>query len=328
MRIWGRVLIFVGVVLTVLAPVFHFYVTPQVATAPLRCTGTILCDNGTLLSPAAGTASQLFDTATLSTRTDVPLTAQRRVRSVPALSTPDQTIYNNFPVVTDSDGNLVDSTRSRYGFNGRTSQMVDCCDANVNGTTITDFSGLMPLKFPFFTKQQDYPYFDDTTGKAYPAKFVGTETVEGLSLDKFVQTITPVQVGTITVPGDLVGASTPAYRAPRYYSNVRTIWVEPTTGVIVKGSEAQVQTLRGPDGTDHVTLIKGTLTFTDENVSGSATLAKQGKQKLDLLGTTIPFVCLLLGLVALGVGAWLLVRSREPDDPAQPAEPAAAPVNA
>jgi len=325
-RVFGYVLIGLGVLLLVLAPLLRFYVAPKLAVAPLRCTGTTLCDNGVSLSPSAGTAETLFDPTTLTARSQVPLEAQRRVQPDAEVSTPDQTMYNTSQIVNDQKGTQVDGTTARYAFNGHTSQMLDCCHSNVNGVPIEDFSGVMPLKFPFGVEQKDYLYYDDTINQATTAKFVGTDTVEGLTVDKFVQVIAPTKVGTLEVPGALVGVPRKAaYVADRYYSNTRTMWVEPTTGVIVNGTEDQLQTLRGPDGTDQLTLIKATLVFTPENVSGSVSQAEDGKSQLDLIQKTLPLAALVLGLVAL-VGGVLLVRRRDGGSPdaGAPTQPATA----
>ena len=80
-RVFGYVLIGLGVLLLVLAPLLRFYVAPKLAVAPLRCTGTTLCDNGVSLSPSAGTAETLFDPTTLTARSQVPLEAQVRAQA-------------------------------------------------------------------------------------------------------------------------------------------------------------------------------------------------------------------------------------------------------
>ena len=269
----------------------------------------------------------MFDPATLTERTDVPLVAQRRVVPDAAVSTADQTVYVTSQIVNDADGNLVDGTTARYGFDGHTSQMVDCCNSTVNGVPIDDFSGLMPLKFGFGVEKKDYLYYDDTIRQATTAKYVGTEQLDGVTVYKFEQIIPPTQVGTLEVPGPLVGLPhKPAYTGARYYSNTRTMWVEPTTGVIVNGSEDQLQVVRSPNGGPDLTLIAGTLAFTPENIAGSLKQAKDGKSQLDLVTKTLPVICLLLGLLAL-VGGWLLLRRRsDAQDTPEVREPVSQPV--
>jgi hypothetical protein len=306
-----------GVFLLVLAPLSRWYVYPRVAVAPLECTGTsAICQDRVLLSPDQGLATTLFDPATLTERSNVPLTGMERVRpDVTASSGPDnRTVWDESQTVSDAGtGTLINATTMRIPFNGHTSQMINCCDANTNGTAITDFSGINPLKFGFGTEQKTYQYFDKTVGKALPMEFKGVETIDGVECYRFEQDIQPTQIGTLEVPGNLVGTSAASYQAPEYYANVRTVWVEPVTGVIVKGSEQQKQTLRGPDGADHVTLIEGSIGFTDENVRLNAKLASDGKTQLNLVRNTIPIVGLIAGLVIGGLGLWLILGARPRD---------------
>ncbi len=113
------------------------------------------------------------------------------------------------------------------------------------------------------------------------------------------------------MPGELVGApELPAFKSPRFYSNTRTVWVEPTTGAVVRGQEVQKQTLRGPDGTDQLTLLDATLAFTDENVTQAVKTAKDGSSQLKLLNGTVPLVGLIGGLLLLVVGAFLTLAGR------------------
>jgi hypothetical protein len=312
-RVFGFVAIGLGIFLLAFAGLARWYVAPRVAVAPLGCTDTnAICQDRVNLSPSAGIATTLFDPATLTSRTDVPLVGQERVRAdVEASHGPDdRTVWDESQTVSDSDGNLIQATTMRIPFDGHTSQMIDCCGANADGVPITDFSGINPLKFGFGTEQKTYQYYDKTINKATPMEFKSVETVSGVECYKFVQVIAPTQIGTLEVPGDLVGSSDASVQAPEFYANTRTVWVEPVTGVIVKGTEQQKQTLRGADGTDKLTLIEATIGFTDENVRLSAQQAADGKSQLGVVQTMIPLAGLVLGLVALGLGIWLVVGAR------------------
>ena len=324
-RTAGYLLTGLGMFLLVLAPLARWYVYPRVAVAPLGCTDTnAICQDRVNLSPSSGTASTLFDPATLQSRTNVALVGQERVRAdVDASSGPDyRTVYDESQTVSDSDGTLINATTMRIPFNGQTSQMLSCCGANADGAPITDFSGVNPLKFGFGTEKRTYQYFDKTLNKATPAEFTDVETLDGVEVYKFVEVISPTQIGTLEVPGNLVGSSDASVQAPEFYANTRTVWVEPTTGVIVKGTEQQKQTLRGADGTDKLSLIEATIGFTDENVRLSAKAAADGKSQLDLVRTVIPLAGLVGGLVLLALGFFLILGGRR----ATPRPPAGAHV--
>lgn len=317
-RTVGYVLVGLGVFFLLLAPLARWYVLPRVAVAPLGCTDTsAICKDRVNLSPSEGIAASLFDPGTLKSNTNVPLVALERViADIPASKggSDNLTVYNESQTVNVKGGVLADATTMRIPFNGNTSQMINCCNANTTGTPITDFTGINPLKFGFFIEQKDYLYFDKTIGKATPAKFKDVVTIDGVETYQFVQTIEPTQTGEVEVPGNLVGSTDPSVKAPRFYSNIRTLWVEPVTGVIVKGSELQKQTLRGADGTDKLTLIEAELHFTADNVRESAKAAKDGASKLGLIKTTIPLIGLVLGLICLAIGLFLVLGARRDDD--------------
>jgi hypothetical protein len=312
-RIVGLVAIGLGVFLLALAPLAKWYVAPRVQVAPLGCTDTsAICKDRVNLSPSSGTATTLFDPATLTSLSNVPLTAMERVRADVVASHGDNhlTVYDESQTVNRADGTLVVADTMRIPFNGTTSQMVSCCNGTVDGKPIADYSGINPLKFGFDVQQKTYLYFDRTINKATPMVFNDVETIDGVSVYKFVQTIAPTRIGTLEVPGNLVGSVAASVFAPEYYSNTRTVWVEPTTGVIVKGSEQQKQTLRDVLGTDKLTLIEATLAFTDANVKASADAASSAASQLGLIKTTIPIVGLILGLVLLGLGLFLVLSRR------------------
>jgi len=320
-RAIGYVLVGLGAFLLVLAPLARWYVTPKVSVAPIGCdTTSAICKDRVNLSPSSGLATTLFDPATLTERTNVALVGQERVRADVAASTgaDNRTVWDESQTVSDSSGTLVTADTMRIPFNGNTSQMINCCNANTDGKPITDFTGINPLKFGFGIEQKPYKYFDRTLNAATSMDFKDVETIDGVQVYKFVQVIPPTQIGTLEVPGSLVGTSAPSVQAPEFYANIRTVWVEPTTGVIVKGTEQQKQTLRGADGSDKVTLIDATIGFTPENVRLSAKAASDGKSQIDLISTVIPLVGLVLGLVLLGLGLFLVLGARR-DSPRPPA---------
>jgi hypothetical protein len=314
-KIVGLVAIGLGVFLLVLAPLSKWVVAPRVQVAPLGCTDTsAICQDRVNLSPSTGTATTLFDPATLSELSNVPLTAMERVRAdVPASHGDNNlTVYDESQTVNRGDGTLVAADTMRIPFNGTTSQMISCCNGNVDGTAIVDYSGINPLKFGFDVQQKTYLYFDRTINKATAMVFQDAETIDGVSVYKFVQTIQPTRIGTLEVPGNLIGSVAASVFAPEYYSNIRTVWVEPATGVIVKGSEQQKETLRDITGADKLTLIEATLGFTDANVKASADAASKAASQLGLIKTTIPIVGLILGLILLILGFVLVLGGRRP----------------
>lgn len=308
----GLVLVGLGVFLVVLGALTRFTVVPAVAKAPLSPGES---DGGVTQTDQAGVAAKLFDPATLTERTDVPLTVTRYTRGdVPASQTEeakagDLAIYDTFQRVEDNAGVVVLANTARFAFNRVTSELSNCCGANLDGENV-EMSGIVPLKFPMFTQPQNYPYFDTSINESVEAVYTGQEDADGLPVYKFVVTVEPSQIGTIEVPGDLVGSPLPTFVAPWYYQNVLTLYVEPQTGAIVKGDSLQLQTLRGPDGTDQVTILDAVIGATPEEASAGIEYAKTQSALLALLNNTVPLVAFVLGAILLILGVILVLTSK------------------
>jgi hypothetical protein len=176
------------------------------------------------------------------------------------------------------------------------------------------------FKFPFGTEKKTYEFWDGTLNEATPAKYVGEGEVDGLKVLKFKQTIAPVKTGTIDVPGTLVGKpDQTTVTADRIYSNVRTFSVEPVTGVIVVGGEAQDGYLE-LDGERVLTTTKATLKYTESNTKDTVDEYKPKATLLKAVQTYVPIGGAVLGIVLIVVG--LLARragsasgSRRSDEP-------------
>jgi hypothetical protein len=59
-------------------------------------------------------------------------------------------------------------------------------------------------------------------------------------------------------------------QAPVYYTDTRTVWVEPKTGVIVKGSEQNRTTLRDSAGRTSTVVLQFDLTFNEDSQRSQA----------------------------------------------------------
>lgn len=313
----GLVLIGVGAALLVLAPLLRFYAVPRLAVAPLD-----LDPNDT--SDYEGVADQLFDPATLSERTNVRVTSIRYTKADVAASQQaggNTGVYDSFSRVNDAaSGALITASTERYAFDRTTSLLQTGSGSNVDGVPLTAENiandAIMPLKLPFFLdKNATYNYYDTSLGAGFPLTFVAEEDLQGLTVYKYESQIPPTQIGEQEGIASIVGAEgNPDFKAPQFYSNHREIWADPTTGQIVNGSEDQLQTFRGPDGTDRVTVIKAKIGYTQGNIDESVAQAKSNSSKLKLLGGTLPLVFLVLGLAALVGGIVLMARSGRRDD--------------
>ena len=295
-RTIGYVLLALGVALAVIAPLVRFYIYPQLAKTPIN-------QYAETIAPGTGT---IFDPEHLIERQNVDLVAHRRVRGDVVASTDKVGVWDESVVLSDSDGNMVNTTTDRVAWDRKTAEAVNCCGEAVDGTP-TKHKGLS-YKFPFNSKKTTYQFFDTTAKAAYPMAYKSQEKIKGVTVYKYEQRVEPVQIGVVEVPGTLVGSTEATFTAPRFYDNTRTVWVEPRTGVIVKGSEVQHQVLRDAAGTDKVTLIAVTLTFDDHTQTQQANLAKDGIKQIRIVSLFGPIAALVLGLILIAVGLGLVRR--------------------
>jgi hypothetical protein len=298
-RVFGRVLVGLGVFLLVLSPFMRYYAYPRLAQAP---------EDQTLRIVSEGTNANILDPKTFTNyRTN--LTSVRLVQG--DVDAADKQGGNTD--VWDSTVSTVDATRKvlqrtieRAAFDANTSADVNCCGEFVSLTkgveTPVKHTGIV-FKFPFLTQPHNYMFWDITLQKAFPMVYVDTEDVDGYRTYKFVQTIRPAPYGppqelnrnALDLPGD--GDVT----ARTYYSNVRTVWVEPETGVILKGQEKQYNTIRA-QGKDRVVTTAVTIGYNDASVKDLADTYGGKGRNLHLVRVVLPLIALIAGFVLTLVG--------------------------
>ncbi|MGL4306637.1 MAG: DUF3068 domain-containing protein [Mycobacteriaceae bacterium] len=192
----------------------------------------------------------------------------------------------------------------------------------------------LQYKFPFDTKKESYPYFDITSRQQSPADYVGEEEINGLKVYHFVQRLGLDENGNIKDPVDLSKAvpkstsykvtlpasqwgvdnndSTPVTMT-RFYTIKRDLYVEPETGVVIKGSADTYQYFARNGLKPEVTTLKYTATFNEKTVEYQVDKAKEGKDKLSLYGRILPIGAGIAGLLLLVVGLVLGLRlGRQP----------------
>lgn len=319
-RVVGLVLIGLGVALLIIGPMLRWYAAPRLLVAPVD-----------QFSETVSEASDVtyLDVGALEVRTGREFVATRTVRGDVDASDADTAVWDVFVKILDpekpgeGEDQLVSATTDRVAFDRSTSEAENCCGENLNGEP-TEHQGI-EYKFPFGTQKETYQYFDTSIAAATDMVFVQESELEGLAVYEFEQVIEPTKIAELDVPGDLVGSDEPALTVDRYYSNTRHVWVEPTTGVIVKGAEHQISTLRDGDE-ELLTITDAALEFNEATVTAQAETAKENKRLADLVSTTGPVGAAVLGLVLLGGGV-LLARGRGDQAPSTPGRRAARPVD-
>jgi hypothetical protein len=165
----------------------------------------------------------------------------------------------------------------------------------------------LSFKFPFGTEEKDYSFYDLNVRKAVKARFDGADSVQGLDTYRYVMEVSNTKIGEREVPGSLVGSDEPTVDASLYYQGKRTLWVEPVTGIIVRGQQEMTQKLVAPGDqpTDGTVVFDGTLKLNDATVNDNVNKAEDAMGQIQLL-TTWPIVMWVAGAVLAAGGALLL----------------------
>ena len=329
-RTVGFVVIALGALLLVAAGLLRWYAYPQLAVAPHDTETTTVSsgENVRILDVSAVLAGR----ATPERVTDI--TSTRGTISVVdgpegSVSDEDVAVWHTLVNNRDVRGRTVSATESVVAFDRHTGAGVPGYNQTVDGEPV-EHEGQV-LKFPFGTEQRDYEFWDATLRAATPAVYDGEDEIEGLTVYRFVQTIEPTVVERLDVPGTLAGSDQDAIEAERVYVNTRTLWVEPNTGVIIRGQEEQDSVL-AYGGVEIATVTSGTLTYTDETVSELVDRYGDTADQLNLIRNTLPVALGIAGLVLIVLGIFLVLAPRTPreddddrsagvDDPDGGAEP-------
>lgn len=294
MRRWlGPLLLGVGVFLLVTAGMLRFFVADRLIVTPIdQYAQTVAVGPGVY-----------FDSGALQQRTG-DLVARRTLKADVPASNSDTAVWDVSVLLETGDGTFVRATLDRVATDRKTAEAVNCCGEAVESEA-TRHAGVS-YKFPFSTEKRDYQFWDPNSRQAFPAKFVAEEEIQGLTTYKFLQEVPGRELRRQDVPATLVGESGTTFSAPVWYSNTRTVWVEPRTGVIVKGNEQNKTTLRDGQGQDKVTVVQFDLTFDEATQKSQADLAKDSISTIGLVTVWVPLLALLLGLILVVAGLLLM----------------------
>ena len=191
--------------------------------------------------------------------------------------------------VDDSDPRLVTASSDVFATNRHTGEAVN--DSEYVPPSADEKAGLVN-KWPFDAKKDDYQYWDGLLGEAVTAAYDGTEEIDGLETYRYHVL---VEDAPATVISDIEGV----------YSQDKYLWIDPTTGAIIKQTQHEVRELE-----DGSTLLDMNLAFTDDQVASNASDAKDNGRLLGLLTDALPLVGFIGGAIALLAGAFLLLSAR------------------
>ncbi len=291
-RIVGIALILVGAFGVALAILLPAAVVPASKKTPLDLDITQVSTGPTrLLDAATGQLKQVNLRATRVVRTDSHASDATNTTINETLCI--VVVQGNTPdCVASSDPRLLSVTTDRVTADRKSAESVHVgkYSENVNGDTSVRHTGLS-YKWPIDAKKKTYQFYQPDVRKAFPARYVGTDKVNGLDVYKYTST-------TGKQPYKIQGA------VDGSYDDTRTVWVEPGTGTIVKGIERQVQTLANGQ-----TALDTTLTFDKKAVDFQTKFAQGKLDDLKKAQVWLPVIAGVVGVVALVFGL-ILLRGR------------------
>ncbi|WP_053202994.1 DUF3068 domain-containing protein [Jiangella muralis] len=309
----GLVLVGLGVLMLVLAPLSRWYAYPRLAVV----------SNDVAERVSAGNAVTVLDLGAV-VRQDAEIERVTDVRSVRRIipdqgdSTGDTAVWDTSVTTFDEAGagatpeeNVLSYYEERVAFDRHGADSVDGHDQYYTPTgesadrVDVDHEGYY-FKLPFGTEQRSYPFWDSTIQDTRPMEFQNETTLEGLPVYVFEQVVEPTPVSALEVPGALFGQAG-SIVADRVYSNTRTIWVEPRTGAIIKGEEEQDSYLDF-EGTRGPTIVQGTIAYTDAQVTANVDEYSSSADRLGLVRDTVPVAAAAGGLVLVVTGLLLARR--------------------
>jgi DUF3068 family protein len=308
MRRTGLVLAGLGTCLIVFALLQAFWVTGQVIKFPLNQYATV-----TLTDPNAS----YFSAAKLTEMSGVNLEATYTIKGKASAGSSSTAVWDQFIYVYDQTNKLPVQTITRtFAFDRRTAQLINCCGANVNGDSSIQQHGYVGYVLPIGTERKTYDVFDTNVNKAVPFVYTGTGDVGGTQAYKFSVNVPPTQNGTQTVPGSLVNSSAASVTLPQYYEVHSTYWIDPVTGALLNVTQNEKLTLRNTDGSTALSLLNANLAATQASIDGLVAIDNDQLSKASLVGTLLPLMAGIIGLLLLIVG---IVLYRKPEDVAKAA---------
>lgn len=300
-RIIGISLAGLGAFLIVAALLLVGYVGGHVIKYPL---------NEYLKTQLRGTGVSYFSAPLAREVSGATLLTTSTVKGDAAAGNSSTAVWDEFNYLYDTTNKVpFEYTTRRFAFDRRTAQLVNCCGANVNGNSSIHQAGLVGFLWPFGTQQQTYQVFDPVLNKPRPARFAGTSTIDGISVNKYVEQVPPTRAGSQTLPASLVGMTgTGMVTLPEYYTATNTFWVDPVTGAQLNTTQQQTITLQDSTGTQRLVLLDGTLKFTPQSIQTVVNIDNSARGKVQLLTFILPLAGGVVGLILLITGIVLALR--------------------
>jgi len=326
------VLAALGVLLLGAAAILEWWVVPRRAQLPAD-TNTVRGFSGTarvLLNPQAIAGGNL----SAALLVDQPVTAQRTVK---VLATDgDSAEVSDARILATSTGQPLASTDTTYAVNRKTLEGASDAPQSWDATTPDGLT----VSWPIGAEKKDYPVWVNETQTSATATFSREEQKNGINTYVYdvnvpAAPIKDMQVlGTLptSLPTPVLGGLAadlplpPEVKAQLIqalpalggqvplsytYESKSTVWVEPTTGIVVDTDRQETRKAGlGSPAIAAVPVYDVATKFTEQTVAAAVDEASDKKGSLDQFGTTWPLILTVAGVVALLAALLVLLMSR------------------
>jgi hypothetical protein len=306
-RVAGYVCLFLGALVLMIGVLAKPVLYHNLAKVPLD-------QKTTLVSVGEHMSALEVSSAGVKVLTDATLQNTKIVVGIPGKAKGNSAFWQYLVVNKEVGGKDLNYSQEGVSFDRVTAQATNCCGDYISVGTLDHPSAIQSsfthkglfFKFPFNTQKITYQWWDGDLGRTEPMKFLRTQQVQGVQTYVFQQKTGPVTYGKQTgVPGELFNTSKPV-DADEVYQNTRTLYVEPNTGLIIKGVEEQNKRLEAP-GFTPVPITHGTIGYTAATIKKNvADLGSKGTL-LGFLNGPLTWLGILLGLLLMGAGAFLVL---------------------
>jgi hypothetical protein len=307
-RVVWSVLTGLGAFFIVLAIMSWLYVPGQAVKFPLNeySVTTLIAHNASWFSPKS--VSELSD-VTL----EITSTVKGDVTSANALGSSKIAVWQSFAAVEDTTDHQqvsIPAAADEFAFDRRTGVLIPWSGNVVNGKHV-QVSG-QGYVWPLGAKKQSYPVYDTTLGKPVTFKFVSTATTQGIPTYKYMAVIPPTQVGTESLPGELVGEKAPTVTLPVMYSSTETYFVDPVTGAPRVVNRITKDALTDNNGAPKLVLLSADFQSSPASVATTIKSDNHYRNLINLATFIVPVVAGLVGIILLVIG--LVLSRMSPED--------------
>ena len=319
-RVGGYVCLFFGALALMVGVLAKPVLYHNLAKVPLD-------QKTTLISIGTNMSALQVSGAGVKVLTGATLQNTKIVVGIPGKATGNNAFWQYLVVNKEVGGKDLSYSQEGVSIDRFTGEATNCCGDYISVGTLQNPSAIQKkfihqglfFKLPFNTQKITYQWWDGDLGRTEPMKFVGTQQIQGVQTYVFQQKTGPVVYGKQTgVPGELFNMTKPV-DADEVYQNTRTLYVEPNTGLIIKGVEQQNKRLEAP-GFAAVPITVGTIGYTPATIKANIKdLGSKGTQ-LAFINGPLTWIGILLGLLLIGAGAFLALGGSQVKEPnSQPA---------